>query len=176
MYVGLDAAYTFLMQMIPIFIFTYICWIVFKALQKPDLFRGIESNLQIINNFSLSRSKDQSIQEKNPKIEELETFMEKEEPFLDPSLTVFDLSNQMGWSSRELSLLINQDLGQHFFDFVNGYRIKKAQSYLENYDSSQYNISEILYKVGFNSKSSFNTAFKKHAKVTPSQFRKTHSA
>lgn len=176
MYAGLNTAYNIIMQIIPICIFVYICWIVFKALQTPDLFRGIESNLQLVKSFSLNKNKDRSHQEENPKIRELEDFMEKEEPFLDPSLTVFELSNQMGWSSRELSLLINNDLGQHFFDFVNSYRVNKAKMYLENYNAAQYNISEILYKVGFNSKSSFNTAFKKHAKLTPSQFRKSHSA
>ena len=59
-----------------------------------------------------------------------------------------------------------------FFDFVNEYRIKKAMEMLSDTNKKDLTVLEILYKVGFNSKSSFNTAFKKHAGKTPTQFRK----
>ena len=66
-------------------------------------------------------------------------------------------------------------IGQHFFDFVNSYQINLAAEMLVTYEQQQKTVLEILYEVGFNSKSSFNTAFKKHLLMTPSQYRKLHS-
>lgn len=65
-------------------------------------------------------------------------------------------------------------MGQNFFNLVNSYRIEKAQEILRDPDKQAITVLEILYEVGFNSKSSFNTAFKKHAGTTPTQYRKAH--
>jgi AraC-like DNA-binding protein len=73
---------------------------------------------------------------------------------------------------RDLSLLINHKLDQHFFDFINSFRIEKAKKILEDPSKNKTTVLEILYEVGFNSKSSFNTAFKKHVGLTPTQYRK----
>ena len=101
--------------------------------------------------------------------------MENEKPFLNTSLTVKDLSKEIKIPARELSVLINHKLGMHFFDFVNSYRIKNAMQLLTDPKSKKVTVLEILYEVGFNSKSSFNTAFKKHTGFTPTAYRKTHS-
>jgi AraC-like DNA-binding protein len=95
------------------------------------------------------------------------------EPYLDASLTLQKLASQLNMPSRELSILINQQIGKHFFDFVNEYRIKKAMEKLRNASLKKSTIQEIMYDVGFNSKTPFNTAFKKHTYLTPSQFRKS---
>jgi AraC-like DNA-binding protein len=97
--------------------------------------------------------------------------MVNDEPFLDASLTIEDLSKQMNFETKDLSILINHHLNQHFFDFVNGYRIRKAMGILKDPEKKDLTILEILYEVGFNSKSSFNTAFKKHTNKTPTQYR-----
>ncbi|WP_315822417.1 helix-turn-helix domain-containing protein [Paraflavitalea speifideaquila] len=90
---------------------------------------------------------------------------------MEPSLTVHGLATQMKIPARDLSILINHHLGQHFFDFINEYRIRKAMSILKDPARQQLNIQEVFYEVGFNSKSSFNTAFKKYAGMTPTQYR-----
>ena len=90
----------------------------------------------------------------------------------NPSLTIRSLSEDIKMNSRELSVLINQNLNQHFFDFINEYRIKEAMNILKNPTKKEVTVLEILYEVGFNSKSSFNTAFKKYTGFTPTQFRK----
>jgi AraC-like DNA-binding protein len=95
-----------------------------------------------------------------------------QKPYLNSSLTIRNLAKQMDLPMRQLSVLINQYLNQHFFDFVNEYRINKAKEILKNPEKKEVTILEILYEVGFNSKSSFNTAFKKHTGLTPTQFRK----
>ncbi len=144
-------------------------WLVFKALLSPKLFRGINVELQLSKEM-LSKSDENTI--KNDQIKQLKSYMGTEEPFLEPSLTVKSLSEQIDIAHRDLSILINQELGQHFFDFVNSYRIEKAKSILKDPSKKKYTVLEILYEVGFNSKSSFNTAFKKHTGKTPTAFRK----
>ncbi|MFC0181885.1 helix-turn-helix domain-containing protein [Pseudarcicella hirudinis] len=95
-----------------------------------------------------------------------------EKPFLNPSLTIQDVSDGIGIPVRDLSVLINHKLEQHFYDFVNTYRIEKAMDLLKDVTKNKLTILEILYDVGFNSKSSFNTAFKKHTGNTPTAYRK----
>ncbi|NJM78481.1 MAG: helix-turn-helix transcriptional regulator [Flavobacterium sp.] len=82
------------------------------------------------------------------------------EPFIESSLTIQDLASRLDLNSRELSILINHQMGQHFFDFINEYRIEKAKNILKDTSKKELTVLEILYEVGFNSKSSFNTAFK----------------
>ena len=110
----------------------------------------------------------------NEKVQVLNNYMIENEPFLDPSLTIYDLSKQIDMSTKDLSLLINHELNQHFFDFVNGFRIRKAMEILQDPSKKDFTVLEILYDVGFNSKSSFNTAFKKYTQLTPTQYRKKH--
>ncbi|MNY38368.1 HTH-type transcriptional regulator CdhR [compost metagenome] len=97
--------------------------------------------------------------------------MADKEPFLDPSLTIQELSNQIDIPVRDLSILINHHMDQHFFDFVNEYRIQKAMIILKNPLKKDLTVLEILYEVGFNSKSSFNTSFKKYTNLTPTAYR-----
>ena len=98
--------------------------------------------------------------------------MTAEKPFLNPSLTILEVSNAIQIPVRDLSVLINHTLGQHFYDFVNIYRIESAMEILKDPAKNKLTVLEILYEVGFNSKSSFNTAFKKHTGNTPTVYRK----
>ena len=99
--------------------------------------------------------------------------MVERKPYLNSSLTIQDISDEIKIPVRDLSLLINHQLGQHFYDFVNAYRIESAMNILKDETKSRVTILEILYEVGFNSKSSFNTAFKKHTGNTPTSYRKS---
>jgi AraC-like DNA-binding protein len=98
--------------------------------------------------------------------------MKDERPYLDFELTLQKLALKTDIPEKELSLLINHYLGKHFFDFINEYRINEAKVILANPDKKEVTILEILYQVGFNSKSSFYTAFKKFTNKTPTQYRK----
>ncbi|MEO4005255.1 helix-turn-helix domain-containing protein [Flavobacterium sp. CAU 1735] len=153
-----------------------ICWYLFKALNNPGLFRNIDTKLKLVEEIvSEEKNKEQEVQDEGAYKEELlklKQFMADEKPFLNPSLTIQDISKQIGIPVRDLSLLINHQLGQHFYDFVNTYRIESAMEILRDRSKSELTILEILYEVGFNSKSSFNTAFKKHTNCTPTFYRK----
>jgi AraC-like DNA-binding protein len=66
-------------------------------------------------------------------------------------------------------------LNKHFFDFINEYRINDAKKLLKDPTKKEITVLEILYQVGFNSKSSFYTAFKKATNQTPTAYRKSVS-
>jgi AraC-like DNA-binding protein len=152
-------------------------WFVLKALNYPELFRGINSKLELTKdilpkvNSNVTESENSQDPVINSQIETLKKYMANEEPYLDPSLTIQQLSNQINMPVRDLSILINHHMNQHFFDFVNEYRIQKAMGILKNKAKNHLTILEILYEVGFNSKSSFNTSFKKHTELTPTAYR-----
>jgi AraC-like DNA-binding protein len=154
------------------------CWLVMKALNHPELFRGINSKLQLTKDIlpeveEKTASKNVQNDAISSQISTLKQYMAEKEPFLDPSLTIQELANQIDIPVRELSVLINHYMDQHFFDFVNEYRIQKAMGILKDQARSQLTVLEILYEVGFNSKSSFNTSFKKHTNLTPTAYRNT---
>ncbi|RQO35609.1 AraC family transcriptional regulator [Chryseobacterium sp. KBW03] len=148
------------------------CWFILKALNYPELFRRIDSTLQPAKDFAETLETENTTNEtKSFQIEQLKNFMVEKEPFLNSSLTIQELADQVNIPVRELSVLINHHINQHFFDFVNEYRIKKAMTLLKDPTKKEYTVLEILYEVGFNSKSSFHTSFKKYTNQTPTAFR-----
>jgi AraC-like DNA-binding protein len=99
----------------------------------------------------------------------IEKSMREEELFLDTSLSLQKLAKHIFTSPNYISQTLNETLGMNFFDYVNKYRIDAAKHMLEQSDNT---VLDIAMSVGFNSKSSFYTAFKKETEQTPSQYRK----
>ena len=97
--------------------------------------------------------------------------MKTEESFKDPKLTLPLLANRLSINSRYLSQVINENLGQNFYDFVNSYRIEEAKKRLSDPEKDKYTIEAIAFEVGFNSKAAFYSTFKKQTNMTPSQFK-----
>lgn len=153
-------------------------WLTFNGLKSPELF--IDNRFAQPPVYKTAKSNDGKTslilsEDLKLQVKVLEDYMRTEEPFLDASLTLHDLANMAGIPARELSLLINHHLNKHFFDFVNEYRIEKAKELLRNPERKDYTVLEILYEVGFNSKSSFNTAFKKLSGLTPTEYRRRNT-
>ncbi len=95
--------------------------------------------------------------------------MESEQVFRNNELTLRTLCDQLGETSHYVSRVINQDFDTNFFDMVNRYRIEYAKGAMR--ECPRKTILEIAEMSGFNSKSTFNSAFKKHVHHTPSQYR-----
>jgi len=74
-------------------------------------------------------------------------------------------------SLHNLSEVINGHLNQNFFDFVNSYRVEKVKQDLEDPDKLHFTLLALAMDAGFNSKSSFNSIFKKHTGLAPSVYR-----
>lgn len=101
--------------------------------------------------------------------------METDKLYRDPELTTRSLARKLSMTQRDLSRIINEQLNRNFNEFINQYRIHEATGILsgdpgKNGDS--ISILELAFHVGFNSKSSFNTVFKKVTGKTPSEFKK----
>ncbi|WP_114521711.1 helix-turn-helix domain-containing protein [Altererythrobacter sp. ZODW24] len=163
---------TWLQFFAALLILSITLWIAFRALLSPELFRGVDRVLEnAAAEFHQPAGDDGAA---GDRIAELRTFIDDRQPFLDPELSLSRLSRQVGMQQKELSELINQRIGVHFFDLINRYRVEHASALL--IAEPDMTVTDILYASGFNSKSSFNTAFKKHRGQTPSAFRKAASA
>lgn len=98
--------------------------------------------------------------------------MKIEKPYLNPKLSLKDLSAQMDLSENKLSQLINEGLNKKFYDFVNEYRVEEVKRKIEANENQKYSLLGIAYDCGFNSKSSFNRVFKEVTGKTPSEYKK----
>lgn len=99
--------------------------------------------------------------------------METKKPFTDSNLKLNQLAKMVSTSPNYLSQVINEEGQQNFYDFVNGYRIEEAKKMIVDPAHEKMTILSIAYEVGFNSKSAFNTSFKKYTGMTPTQFKKS---
>lgn len=159
------------------FVIVFLYFVSFQAYQHKNLFDG-EQPIPDEEYGNSETSHDDEPRVGQPVnqtiIQTIRQYMESEEPYLNASLSIYQLARELRMSVPELSSLINHTLNQHFFDFVNEYRIKKAAELLKDPENQKMTILEILYAVGFNSKSSFNTVFKKFTGSTPTGFRKKY--
>jgi len=103
----------------------------------------------------------------------LKTHMTEEKPYLDSQLSLETLAYQTGMTKHDLSQLINDQLSTNFFGFVNEYRVKAFKERLPEPQFEHYTLLGIALETGFNSKSSFNSIFKKVEGMTPSQYKKS---
>ena len=109
----------------------------------------------------------------NPEmVEKLKDLMSRLKLYQDPDLHLDGLADSMGISTRTLSALINGHYKQNFYDFVNDYRVRDAQRQLQDPNLESKTIQRVFEDAGFNSKSTFNSYFKKVTGRTPSQYRK----
>ncbi len=102
------------------------------------------------------------------KYNELLDLMANQKPYLEPKLSLSKLSQLLGISPNHLSQIINQFEKQNFNDFVNQYRVKEFIR--KSSEKDHLSFLALALESGFNSKSTFNTVFKKHKGLTPSQF------
>jgi AraC-like DNA-binding protein len=105
----------------------------------------------------------------NSVLQKLKKIMMEEKPFLSPEFSLPELAEKIGTTVHVLSQVINSGLGKSFFEMTAEYRVEEAKSRLVR--QKNIKVEEIAEQVGYNSKSSFNTAFKKITGVTPSEFR-----
>ncbi|MCF6270403.1 MAG: helix-turn-helix domain-containing protein [Melioribacteraceae bacterium] len=100
--------------------------------------------------------------------------MEDEKIFKQTKLTLSELAEMIPISSHNLSEVINTKTEMNFFDFINRYRIEEVKKGMLKLENSNFTLLAIAMDAGFNSKSSFNTLFKKYENVTPSEYRKEY--
>lgn len=99
-------------------------------------------------------------------------FIKENKIYLDPQLSLARLADQTNVSSHHLSQAINTYASLNFFDFINRYRVEAVKEKLQDPNHIQFTLLAIGLESGFNSKASFNRAFKKFTDMTPSAYRK----
>ena len=110
-----------------------------------------------------------SAQKKNL-VKELEDYMVGK-PYFYNKLTIDDIAEALNTNSKYLSQVINENYNNNFYTYINTHRINAAKEMLVSEKYKSYSMEGIAKTVGFNSKSSFNTAFKKYTGLTPSEFK-----
>ena len=149
-----------------------------------DLFEN-DSKRSATNDFPIYQTVDkETVIIEKPKIKRLSnsqmenlsihltSLMEKEKMYLDNDLNLPTLAEKLGIGIHEASFLINETAGDNFYNYINKYRVEEAKRLLASTKMEQLNILGIAFASGFNSKTTFNTTFKRMVGISPSQFSK----
>lgn len=120
-----------------------------------------------------TRQVDQNITK--AQVEKIQAYMETERPYLNPSLTLRSLAEQVDIHPNQLSWLLNDFIGKNFNEFINNERIEYFKQLVIDPDNSHISLIGLAYESGFNSKTVFNTAFKKEVGMTPKAFLKSQA-
>jgi AraC-like DNA-binding protein len=141
----------------------------YRALVNSSYFKTPHSFLEI----PMAKYKKSSLTEKQKdQIENaVKKEMEEKQYYSEKLASLSGLADRLKLSSHHVSQVINERLGSSFYSLLAFYRIEAAKNYLKNQDNEKTSIEEIMETVGYSSRSSFNTAFKKQTGKTPSQFR-----
>ncbi|WP_375434488.1 helix-turn-helix domain-containing protein [uncultured Hymenobacter sp.] len=97
--------------------------------------------------------------------------LEEERLYLNPTLTLAELSAHTGLAPRLISFTVNNGFGQPFNDLVNSYRVAEVKRRLATSDAQRLTLLGIAFESGFNSKTTFNRIFKQFTGVAPRDFR-----
>lgn len=105
----------------------------------------------------------------------LDEYMKDERPFINPELNLNSLAKQLSTNSSVLSKAINQHSGKNFNDYINYYRIEAFKININKKDARQFSLLAHAQDSGFNSKATFNRAFKKAEQMSPTEFIKRNT-
>ncbi len=155
-------------------------WIGYQGLFRYTI---VQDRILLRTSFSHKFLEEEAIQKRKPgkstfineKHDEafvhVQKFIVENQKYLDPLLSMDKLAEALSMSTSHLSKLINTYSGHNFSDYINEFRIVQSKKLLSDKDFKQYTIVAIGLECGFNSKSTFYTAFKKFTGQTPSDYR-----
>lgn len=154
-------------------IFLYICFMIFlttyQIMDSSSYYLEASSFLEgPIVKYQKSSLLDE---QKNDILVAINNQMQSEKYFKSSTASLSGLSKAIHQSSHHVSQVINEKLNQSFFEFIAFYRVEEAKTILKSDIGKELTIEDIAERVGYNSKSAFNTAFKKFTSHTPSAYR-----
>lgn len=141
------------------------------SLKQPEVKSFIlknDDNSPAKKEYKKTALKDEQIDEL---IEKVKTALEVDKLYLNPKLSLKELSDRTGISTHNLTELINTQMNLSFYDLINNYRIEEIKKLIEDDTEKKYSLLAMAYEAGFSSKTSFNTIFKKIVMMTPSEYR-----
>ncbi len=139
----------------------------YKGLRQPQIFQGVSQQTPVVTEARVEES-DFTLE-----AGQIQEYFKEHKPYTDADLTLAQLAEVLSMPARKLSEVINRHFQQNFMDFINSYRIDYAKELLSNPRDPKETIMEVMYDVGFNSKSSFNTIFKQKTGKTPSEYKRS---
>ena len=150
-------------------LFVLVCALVFTSMRYFANFEAVKQKKE-----KEPEQPKKPVQEKilNPEYaEKIDGVMRAQKPYLYPDITLEMLAEKLKMTSKDLSMIINRHFDSNFYEFINNYRIEEAKKLLSEPSNKVKSITDIYMEVGFNSKSVFNTFFKKIVGVTPTAYR-----
>ncbi|MEQ9299419.1 MAG: helix-turn-helix domain-containing protein [Cyclobacteriaceae bacterium] len=146
--------------------------LLFKALHEPTIFVGITTEEEDLLGEKRAKYKNSKLSDSEIDIlaRDIEHYYVNERPFLKSDFNLAQLSEELSRNSREISQAINTSFKANFSDYTNKFRVESAKELITM--QPEMNMAEVLYAVGFNSKSSFYTAFKKLTRLSPKEYQR----
>jgi AraC-like DNA-binding protein len=143
---------------------------VIKEAEKLDSHRGSNEKTRSRRTGGLTDAKIEEI------VGKINAVMEQEKLYQEPELTLQQLANRLELPTYQLSQAINEGMNKNFYDLINSYRVEEAKRLLLADKNQKYTILSVGFEAGFNSKTTFNTVFKKFTGLTPTDFREKENA
>lgn len=144
-----------------------------NSLREDKRFNALMSQIFAVKLSSTNTSKTKRLIEsreiKSYKAKLLNHLLEHK-PYLESKLSLRLLANQINIHPNQLSWLLNEAVGQNFNSFINSYRLEAFKEIVKNPKYVHLTIEALAYESGFNSKTVFNTYFKKQTGLTPKQY------
>jgi len=137
---------------------------------KTQISEVLELNQTEPSSIIKSKSKD-DLDFDNLK-EQISSYMETHQPFLNPEITLPELAKDLKINSNQLSQVINNGFGKNFNEFINFYRVEMVKTKLQDESLQHLSLLGIALECGFNSKATFNRVFKKLTNQSPSAYQK----
>lgn len=159
-------------HLIPAIGLTFFCFsLSYFGFNQPALFLpGIgENSIREQENLTLTAVRRKEY------LTKLARYMEDEQPYLNPELTIQQLADGMKVPKHYLTEIFKKELQKNFFTLINDYRVEEVKSKLLNVQEKK-SVLQLALESGFNSKSSFNAIFRQYTGVTPTEFRRQHTA
>jgi AraC-like DNA-binding protein len=141
--------------------FLFLNLLMFFLLSNPDMY-------YVSTKYKNTKLKEE---EKKDYLQRLSSFMETNKPFFNPEISLESLAIEISMNPRILSQIINETFNKTFKGYILEFRIKESMQILADSRYNHLTILEILYKVGFNTKSTFNNQFKIYTNLTPQEYR-----
>jgi AraC-like DNA-binding protein len=166
----------------------YIYMAAYKGFIQPTIWQiqpGIDKETVEEEIFEVEKVKEEdvvetSLKSSKPKlpddkigeiVKRVTELMETDRLYQEPELTLQQLSDKLQYPYYQVSQAINDGMNKNFYDLVNNYRIEEAKRLLLDPKNLNYTVLSVGFEAGFNSKTTFNTVFKKFTGLTPTEYR-----
>ena len=166
----------------------YIYMAAYKGFIQPTIWQiepginkqTVEEEIFEVENVKDVAAVDGSVRSSKPKlpdnkigeiVKRVTEVMETDKIYQEPELTLQQLADKLQYPYYQVSQAINDGMNKNFYDLVNNYRIEEAKRLLLDPKNLNYTVLSVGFEAGFNSKTTFNTVFKKFTGLTPTEYR-----